>query len=86
MIKQEVINKTREYINNISSISNYMYASGEDIKVNKNIIGEKIYLVNIENKVKWVYADRQKAEYKARTIMREHISLIPKIEEYEVIE
>lgn len=168
MIKQEVINKTREYINNISSISKrrrynialnkiteiqkenkleeinntleklnneilecisnnedvfeyiddfikqipifykyfdkykikfpedmkvvncilayYMYASGEDIKVNKNIIGKKIYLVNIENKVKWVYADRQKAEYKARTIMREHISLIPKIEEYEVIE
>lgn len=168
MIKQEVINKTREYINNISSISKrrrynialnkiteiqkenkleeinntleklnneilecisnnedvfeyiddfikqipifykyfdkykikfpedmkvvncilayYMYASGEDIKVNKNIIGEKIYLVSINNRVEWVYADRQKAEYKARTIMREHISLVPKIEEYEVIE
>lgn len=64
----------------------YMYASGEDIKVNKNIIGKKIYLVNIENKVKWVYADREKAEYKASKIIREYVSLVPTIEEYEVIE
>lgn len=64
----------------------HMYALGEDIKVNKNIIGKKIYLVSIDNKVKWVYADREKAEYKVRKIIREHVSLIPKIEEYEIIE